>query len=510
MKRARYKAYMHRLINTDLLHMTNGRKHYHMKRLILIYSLLIVLMSGLVSCEKLFDTKPLDSTPAEDILTNENDAQTLLYGMYAYFGSGASYGRSLTTMLDIMTDASLASTGFSNQLGQMFAWKINPGTSEVGDLWSNHYGAIYNATYLINNLHTISGDSVNLDRIKGEAFVGRALMHYNLVRLFAKSYNSSTAANEMGIPYRLDYDDPNPSRNSVGEVYDLIVSDLDKALELLPNNESYDNEVFTLDFANGLMARVLLDMKDYAGVIEHTSQVINNPAFSLTKDQAFTDMWLKDTGSEIIWRVGYRITDANLVAPGYNFFNMNNMESPLLPDYIPSDKWVNLFNSKDIRLSTYVASVTTGYGWNSKLVIKYPTNPDFTSQVVGMNMPKPMRLAEMYLMRAEAYAFSNDDESAIADLDALLENRIENHQGVSIEGDALKSFIIQERQRELMFEGFYWFDLKRMGKGFARIPQDNTSTANDLDIKADDYRWQWPIPTSELNGNPVIKQNEGY
>jgi len=467
-------------------------------------------MMGMVSCEDLFDQKPLDSTPAEDILTNEKDAQTLLYGMYAYFGSEASYGRSLSTMMDIMTDASLASTGFSNQLGQMYAWKINPGTSEVGDLWGNHYGAIYNATFLINNLHKINGDEDNLNRIKGEAHVGRALLHYNLVRLYAKAYNKETAATDMGIPYRLSYDEATPARNSVEAVYSNIINDLEEALELLPVNDRYDEETFTLDFANGLMARVLLDMKDYDGVIEHTTNVIDNKAFSLASDQAFTDMWLKDSGSEIIWRVGYRITDANLVAPGYNFFNMNNMSSPLLPDYIPSNSWVNLFNSLDIRLSTYVANAATGYGWSSNLVIKYPTNPDFSSQVVGMNMPKPMRLAEMYLMRAEAHAYTNNDQGAIDDLDALLENRIENHQGVNIGGDALKALIVDERKRELMFEGFYWFDLKRMGKGFTRVPQENTSTANDLSISADDYRWQWPIPTSEINGNPVIKQNDGY
>lgn len=479
-----------------------------MKNYISIYSLLIMLMFGTMSCEDLFETKPKDSTSAEDILTNEKDAQTLLYGMYSYFKGSSSYGRSLTTMLDIITDAAMASTGFSNQLGDMYSWRINPGTGDVGSVWGNHYGAIYNATYLINNLHNIEGDTANLNRIKGEAYAGRALLHYNLVRLFAKAYDSASASEELGIPYRLDYEDKAPRRNTVEEVYTNIVKDLDQALKLLPNNDYYDNDVFTLDFANGLMARVLLDMKDYAGVVEHTTRVIDNQAYSLANGQDFTDMWLKDTGSEIIWRVGYSPTDFG-AAPGYNFFNINNWDNLPRPDYIPSDQWLNLFNSAtDIRYGTYTTYYQTDYGWSSNLVIKYPTNPDYVD--IGMNMPKPMRLAEMYLMRAEAYAYMNNDEDAAADLDALLENRIDNHQGVNISGDALKALIVDERKRELMFEGFYWFDLKRQGKGFVRVPQDNTSTANDLSISADDYRWQWPIPTSEINGNPNIKQNQGY
>ncbi|MCG8581468.1 MAG: RagB/SusD family nutrient uptake outer membrane protein, partial [Bacteroidales bacterium] len=77
-------------------------------------------------------------------------------------------------------------------------------------------------------------------------------------------------------------------------------------------------------------------------------------------------------------------------------------------------------------------------------------------------------------------------------------------------GQELIDFIYDERNRELAFEGFYWFDLKRHGKGFERVPQENTYTANDLKIGADDYRWQWPIPISEINGNGNIKQNTGY
>lgn len=478
-----------------------------MKKYISIYSLLIVLILGMVSCDDLFDTKPLDSTPSEDILTNEKDAQTLLYGMYSYFKGSSSYGRSLTTMLDIMTDAALASTGFSNQLGDMYSWRINPGTGDVSNIWASHYGAIYNANFLINNLHQIDGDQDNLNRIKGEAYVGRALLHYNLVRLYAKAYDKATASAELGIPYRMDYEIEAPTRNTIEEVYNYIQNDLKDAIELLPVNESYDKTSFTLDFANGLMARVLLDIKDYEGVIEYTTRVIDNQAFSLTSGQAFADMWLNDTGSEIIWRVGYTTTDFG-AAPGYNFFNTNNKESLPRPDYIPSNLWLDIFDvNNDIRYSTYSTYYQTDYGWESHLVIKYPTNPLFVN--VGTNMPKPMRLAEMYLMRAEAYSYI-DEDNARDDLTNLLNHRLTIPQTITLEGDVLKEFIQTERKKELMFEGFYWFDLKRMGKGFTRVPQENTSTANDLSISADDYRWQWPIPTAELNGNENIKQNDGY
>ncbi len=478
------------------------------KNNISIYAVLIALMVMLPSCEDFFDTKPQDSTPVDDILTNEQDAQVLLNGMYASFKSSASYGRTLTVLTDIMTDAALASSGFTNQMGEMYAWKINPGTSEVGNVWGNHYTTIYNANYLINHLHTIEGDEANINRIKGEAYVGRALLHYNLVRLFGKAYNSSTSSGDLGIPYRKTYENENPKRNTVEEVYAMVIDDLEEAITLLPENTNYDNVIFTNHFAKGLMARVMMDMKDYEGVIEYSSDVIESTVYALSKDQGFKDMWLKDIGSEIIWKVGYTVTDFG-AAPGYNFYNRNNTVTLPMPDYVPANWWVSNYNtSADARYTTYLDYSLTGFGWNSYMIYKYPTNPEYTDQ--GMNMPKPMRLAEMYLMRAEAYAYTNDDALAAADLDELLDHRITNHQSISIGGDALKEFIVKERQKELMFEGFYWFDLKRMGKGFTRIPQENTSTANDLSIDADDYRWQWPIPTAELNGNKNIKQNDGY
>lgn len=125
-------------------------------------------------------------------------------------------------------------------------------------------------------------------------------------------------------------------------------------------------------------------------------------------------------------------------------------------------------------------------------------------------MPKPIRLAEMYLLRAEAYAHLDQDDLAAADLDILLAKRIENPTPIDLTGQALKYFIFEERLRELAFEGFYWFDLKRMGNGFEQMPQAHTYTANYLKIEANDYRWLWPIAIDEINGNGNITQNKDY
>lgn len=482
------------------------------KDLIMNKIYLLVLASWLIvfsACDDFFEKNPYDSTGESIILTNEQDAQTLLYGMYAHFKSGNSYGGYLTNLPDIMTDAALATAGFTNQMGAMYSWYINPGMGEVEGIWANHYASIVNTNYLINGIDQIDGDEAELNRIKGEAYIGRALIHYNLVRLFGAAYDVTTASTDLGVPYMLSKEPSKPERNTVQEVYDYIESDLLAAVDLMESGAEPDNVFFTESFAYGLLARVALDMKAYDEVIRYASEVIANSGAVLLEGNAFENLWLEDVGDEIIWKVGYTKDDFG-GAPGYNYFNRNDMEEGKpQPDYIPANWLLDLYNkTDDIRFTTYYVETETNQGWTGTLINKFPTNPMFDRQ--GVNMPKPMRLAEMYLLRAEAYANSDEDGLAAADLDALLSTRITNHAAITLTGQDLKDFIFNERLRELAFEGFYWFDLKRHGFGFERVPQAYTYTANDLKITADDYRWLWPIPITETNGNDNINQNDDY
>ncbi|WP_289054087.1 RagB/SusD family nutrient uptake outer membrane protein [Carboxylicivirga marina] len=471
---------------------------------------LLIASLALVSCEEFFDLKPHNSTEESDILNDENDAQALLYGMYSKFKSGASYGKTITVLTDIMTDATLATSGFSNQMGYMYAWNIQPGVGEISGLWGNHYSGIYLTNKIISNIDDVKGEEDNKNRIKGEALVGRALFHYNLVNFFAKAYDPNTANNDLGVPYMTENVISQPKRDKVSAVYSAIKSDLQAAVDLLPVGPQPDTEYFTKHFANGLLARISLDMRDYDAAIEYSEDVINNSGCTLLGGTAFINMWTYDSGKEIIWKVGYTDTDKG-DAPGYNFVNSNNEMSAPFPDYIPANWLLNMYDQMiDVRFHAYFKEMVTGFGWTGYLINKYPYNPELPPFKAGLNMPKPMRLAEMYLIRSEAYAMKDMDNEAANALSALLDYRLYPNPGVIEKGDDLKELIAEERIKELIYEGFYFRDLKRTNQGIERVPQENTFAANDLRIDADDFRWVWPIPTSELNGNDNIEQNEGY
>nr|WP_319397989.1 RagB/SusD family nutrient uptake outer membrane protein [uncultured Carboxylicivirga sp.] len=467
-------------------------------------AILVLTIPFMVGCEDFFNLTPHDSIPKDEALQTTDDAQMLMNGVYATFMGSDSYGFGLTIFPALMTDAAFATTFYSNQYGNVYAWKLNPGTSEVGNMWAASYAAIYNATYLINNIDAVTGDSALISNLKGEAYIARALIHYNLVRLYGKAY-SQADEKDLGIPYVTYNEVTNPERNTVKDVYTFILEDIEKAFEHIPS--IYNNTFFSLEFAYGLRARVALDMEDYESAILYASKLIDDEMFALSNGRDYLDMFLEDEGTEIIWKVGYTLTDFG-ATPGYNFYNRNGSDELPSPDYIPGQWWIDLLTEREDIRAYHLQYTQTNFGWAGYLMFKYPTNPMFDQQ--GLNMPKPMRLAEMYLIRAEAYAYLNEDELAQADLMSLLENRIKTVSAINQVGDALKELIKTERKKELMFEGFYWFDLKRYGEGFVRVPQANTNVANDLEITPDDYRWQWPIPTIELNANKNIEQNPGY
>ncbi|WP_171973230.1 RagB/SusD family nutrient uptake outer membrane protein [Saccharicrinis aurantiacus] len=479
------------------------------------YTFIAGLVLSLCSCEDFFKQKPHDKTEVEDILKSERDAVNLVNGMYMSFKSGNSYGTYLTSMLDATTDVAFAAVGFSNTWGDAYAWRLNPGSAEPAGIWGNVYGTVFNCNTLINGIHAIEMDEDKSNGLLAQAHLGRALVYHNLVRVFAKAYNAETAQSDLGIPYITEYPELEllePERNTVEEVYQLMIEDIKASLQYFEDATFFDtnNYGFNEAFANGLAARIYLDMQNYEMAIEYAEKVMS-AGFSLATTDEFRDIWLNDRGNEIIWKVQYSVTDFG-AAPGYNFFNRNNVWSDPNPDYIPANWWVDLYETGyDVRGSSYITNSKTLYGWTGDLIYKYPTNPDYVMAATqGTNMPKVMRLAEMYLILAEAEAKLDDKDAAIGYLETLLKARTGDNEYEIDPNVEIHSFIAQERKKELMFEGFYWFDLKRRGEGFERVPQAHTLVANDLKIEADDYRWQWPIPRAELNGNPNIEQNPGY
>ena len=183
-----------------------------------------------------------------------------------------------------------------------------------------------------------------------------------------------------------------------------------------------------------------------------------------------------------------------------------------------------MYGENDIRLNTFFTQVPVNFAngatYLAFCVNKYPGNPElYTGANNYTNKVKMFRIAEMYLIAAEAYYMKggvDNETKAYNMLFQLMSARDASLQSQPVSGDLLKQLIRTERLKELCYEGFRWLDLKRYGEGFTRMSSqaDDLSYNFGLELKvaADDHQWLWPIPQDEIESNPQIKgqQNPGY
>lgn len=187
-------------------------------------------------------------------------------------------------------------------------------------------------------------------------------------------------------------------------------------------------------------------------------------------------MWAYDLGYEVIWRIGFTDTSYG-GALGTVFLNFNKDYTYFYPDYVPGQAALDLYDDADLRYSGYFYQTETGYahGLSWPLLVKYYGNRNLiANQIYHVSMPKPFRLAEQYLIRAEAYCQKNDFSKAGNDLSTLRKMRYKSGGTINVTKDNWLQTISDERLRELYMEGFRLHDLKRWHKGFERKPQANS------------------------------------
>ena len=486
---------------------------------------LLAVALGLSSClEKI----PGDYILEEDTMNNVADAEQILTGIYSAYMSGSLFSGYLTLCPDIQADLVYAVNGNTNTYGNIWQWDIRSTNSEIESVYAALYKVIGRCNFYLDQVEELRAgltddvDIMTLDFFTGEVYCARALAYSELVKCFCKAYDPLTAANELGVVLKSSYFKEEPvTRASLEETYDFILTDLEKAEELLDeDNDYYDAAYFTKAAAHAIHARVSLYMQDWDSAIEHSTELIDSDAFALasargyaTSDQTFLQyMWTNDASYENIWRIGYTSTSYG-AATGSIFLNITTDYTYYYPDYVPAQWVLNLYGSGDARYDAYFANLQTGYahGLVWPLLVKYYGNEALMQNMIyHVNMPKPLRLAEQYLIRAEAYCRKGNYSEASADLTTLREARHTAGGGISFNANNWLETISEERVRELYMEGFRLNDLKRWGMGFERTPQAQTqSEGSSIKVEAGDPLFVWPIPNHEIESpGSSIQPNE--
>ena len=500
----------------------------------------VVAVAALLATNSCLEKYPESALLEDNAMYTYEDAEQLVTGIYSQFKSGALHNGYLTVLPDIQADMVYAIDGYSNQYGSFWLWQLRSTTSEVESVYAGLYSVISNCNFFLEKVDRVKSNITDdakltsLDYYTGEVYTLRALAYSELLKMFCEAYDPMTAKDKMGVVLRKSYSKAEVAeRASLYDSYQFVLEDLEKAEELLVNDyDMYSSDYATKAMAEALHARVALYMQDWEKAIEYSTKLIENKAFALSSANTvytngmsfFQYMWNYDLATEVIWRV--KLTPQSPGAMiGSAFLNFTNDYANFYPDYVPAQWVLNLYASNDYRYGAYFYQAQTGYahGLVWPLLVKYYGNSDFINsyQLYHVSMPKPFRLAEQYLIRAEAYCRKDTPNFSAAskDLTKLRESRFASGTGaMSVSASNFMQSIAEERVRELYMEGHRLHDIKRWGnlynegKGFERTPQSNSLVeGSSIKRAANDYMYVWPIPRHEIEApGSKVKQNAGY
>lgn len=492
-----------------------------------IFILIALVSFGTTSC---LDKFPENAIEEHKAITNIDQADEAVIGIYSSFMSSALYSGYLTLLPDIQADFVYALNGYSNTYGSIWRWDILPTNPEIEAVYASLYEVIGNCNFLLDNADklektiTDDDDLDYLERLRGEAIFARALAHAELIKLFCVDYKSDDEAkNELGIVIAdTYYGKKEIKRASLYDSYRFVLADLDLAAEYLALGEDFDPSVdgelfnasqyFNEYTVYALRARIALYMRNWEEAIKYSSKIIDSKYYELASVNTeatsgvsyYQYMWEHDLAFEIIWKVGFTTTNYG-GSLGSIFWNYDF--SNYYPDYVPATWVLNLYESSDLRDDIFFVNAQTGHshGLQWPLLYKYYGNADFfnSAQLLHVSMPKVFRLSEQYLIRAEAYArkATPDYNKAGKDIAALRSKRYTSFGGgVAMNAGNAMEIIEEERVKELYMEGFRLQDLKRWEKGFERKPQDQSLPhGSSLRVDKNNPLFVWPIPQHEMD-----------
>lgn len=481
-----------------------------------------------VACD--MDKYPYDKIPLENAVESFANCQKLRAGMYRNL-------RIITSSTNIVAaefqaDGFLPLSYFGNQFGALYRWESNASETVFSTVWSNSYITIAQCNLLIEGIKRLQNENIFSEieepiakNYLGEAYLIRAIAYAILVDKFCAVYDSSTADSQYGLPLVEEYapsadNTKYPARATLAATYRFIKSDINNSKENLMAIGQQSFEYLSIDALMAFEARIALLTKDYDTAIDCAEGLLKDARYPLINNETiFQQMWRNDSSTEVICQL---FSSKQELAPAMGNYFLDEINHK--PVFIPSRDIINLFREDDIRINSYFRIEEISFSTNEKhrLVVfsKYPGNPDmYEGNNNYVNKPKIFRIAEQYLIAAEAYCMRGESDDELVAYDVLYELMSARDASIiynPVNGLNLRQLIRDERQRELYGEGFRLGDLKRYGEGFNRqTPQSiqlSYEIAQNLRIQVGDSRWLWAIPKAELDANPQIKnqQNPGY
>ncbi|WP_034893820.1 RagB/SusD family nutrient uptake outer membrane protein [Gillisia sp. Hel_I_29] len=458
--------------------------------------MIIFLAASLISCEDFVEVEtPNDKLIRTQVFEDDATAKSAMVGIYNQLRSAAfsNGSRSSVTLLSGLSADNIRNINTTNFTRMEFEQnELLPNNPNNLDIWSSAYNMIYMTNSLLEGL--VDADKISDElrtHMEGEARFIRAFTYFYLVNLYG----------DVPLVLTTDYSENElVSRNTETEVYEQVLYDLNESTNLL-STDYYNGErtIVNKYAATALLARVYLYLEDYEKAEELSSTVIlANSTYEILDN--LDDVFLANS-KEAIWQIspigsGGQVSHTNegnlfIIDPIFSFLASIQLQ----------DEFVKSFNDQDRRFTDWI-----GYhpGKDAFFAYKYKIRNSNEFPIKEYSMV--LRLAEQYLIRAEARAKQGMISEAIEDIDI-----IRGRAGLDLLADInptitheqLLNEILEERRKELFAEwGHRWLDLKRTGKAGEVLGENNPLWEN-TDVL-------YPIPSEERMKNPNLSQNNGY
>ncbi|ATL46731.1 RagB/SusD family nutrient uptake outer membrane protein [Chitinophaga caeni] len=475
--------------------------------------------------------EPYTAISDETFLHDESKWPVITAGNY-YFLKDEYFTRNYYMMGEYPGDNVALSGGTSDALYYSYTYQHLKNQGNANQIWRKGYQAINGANKIIEVMP--EGRDAATDQLIGENLFIRAFVHFSLCRIFARPYNQG--ADNPGVPVMLKPDvNAMPARNTVKEVYDAVIADLLKAKDLM--TEDKECSYATKEAAEALLSRVYLYKEDNQLAKDYADSVLLSNKYSLTSTASFPGYYAANQAStsETIFCIRHTIQDDRdwssigsmyYTSPsglGYGEMYASLDYVDLIEKYpndvrnkfivVPDPLKSKVDPSKDSVDATGRIVRVNRNGVPKYFILKF-ANQD---NIPTLSSPIVLRLAEMYLNRAEANAKLGNTDDAIEDV-----NTIRQRAGLSgaalytvddLKGHAsVLDVVLEERRLELAFEAHRPYDLFRNKKDMVRnyvgqqekvLPPDQLPQV----VKYTDDRIVHYIPEQDILLNNNLEQN---
>ncbi|WP_303315185.1 RagB/SusD family nutrient uptake outer membrane protein [Flavivirga abyssicola] len=464
--------------------------------------LLLLVLVILNSCSDFLEVEvPSNEIEPSSVFSNTVSVKAAFAGVYSQIRENGiisgTRSRGSSILLGLYTDELQT---FNENNNPFFLNDLDSEDATVSNYWGESYNNIFEVNKIldgIQNSDALTAEDKN--EFRGQALFLRAFFHSMLVQLFGDIPYVTTTNHEINKI---------ASRASTGEVYAQIIKDLLEAKSLL-GITNRDNDIVFPDkiTAEALLARVYLYTEDWTNAAQSASFAIDNVIWEPDVNEVFIHEFFnlseegEDIGESVIWSLKTDILNNQNTNLGASFIIQENTANfdgrPILTNDL-----INAFDLNDKRRDAWVGSLIVGSNtlfFPTKYKEPAPTSP------VTKEYPIILRLAEQYLIRAEARAMLGDIPGAKDDINIIRTRAGLPNVGAFINSqEGIIEAIIRERRVEFFTEfGHRFYDLKRTGYINAVLTEIKPNWNPEGVLL--------PIPQRELDVNlNLLPQNPGY